>query len=95
MSDGRKRTLIPFTGCKNRKAWNRTKEKYTPAKRRQNLAETDRRSYYEEERLEEFLDSKGAIYNGNGSDNDNEMRVIMKIMSKTCCRRVLLIVATK
>ena len=27
-------------------------------KRRQNLAETDRRSYYKEEQLEEFLDSK-------------------------------------
>ena len=95
MPDVRKRILIPYTGCKNRKAWNRTREKYMAAKRRQNLAETDRRSYYEEERLEEFLESKGAIYNGNGSDNDDEMRVIMKIISKSCCRRVLLIVATK
>ena len=29
MSDGRKRILSPFTGCKIRKAWNRTKEKST------------------------------------------------------------------
>ena len=34
-----------------------------PVKRRQNLAETDRGSYYKEERLEEFLDSKGAFCN--------------------------------
>ena len=43
-----------------------------PIKRRQNLAETDKGSYYKEERLEEFLDSKGAFYNGNESDNDDE-----------------------
>ena len=29
--------------------------------KRQNLDETDRGSYYKEERLEEFLDSKGEI----------------------------------
>ena len=29
MSDGRKRILSPFTGCKIREAWNRTKEKST------------------------------------------------------------------
>ena len=43
-----------------------------PAKRRQNLAVIGRGSYYKEERLEEFLDSKGAFYNGNESDNDDE-----------------------
>ena len=43
-----------------------------PLKRRQNLAETDRGSYYKDERLEEFLDTKGAFYNGNESDNDDE-----------------------
>ena len=72
MSDGRKRILSPFTGRKKRKAWNKTREKYMPVKRRQNLAETDRGSYYKEEWLEEFLDSKGAFYNGNESDNNNE-----------------------
>ena len=41
-------------------------------KRRQNLAATGRGSYYKEERLEEFLDSKGAFYNVNESDNDDE-----------------------
>ena len=40
-----------------------------PVKRRQNLVETDRESYYKEERLEEFLDSKGAFHNVNESDN--------------------------
>ena len=43
-----------------------------PVKRRQNLAVTDRGSYYKEERLEEFLDSKGAFYNVNESGNDDE-----------------------
>ena len=43
-----------------------------PVKRKQNLAETDRGSYYKEEWLEEFLDSKGAFYNGNESDNNDE-----------------------
>ena len=46
MSDGRKLILSPFTGCKKQKAWNKTREKYMPAERRQNLAETDRGSYY-------------------------------------------------
>ena len=41
MCDGRKRILSYFTGCKKRKAWNKTTEKYMPVKRRQNLAETD------------------------------------------------------
>ena len=40
--------------------------------KRQNLAETDRGSYYKEEWLEELLDSKRAFYNGNESDNDDD-----------------------
>ena len=46
MSDGRKLILSPFTGCKKRKAWNKTREKYMPEERRQKLAETDRGSHY-------------------------------------------------
>ena len=72
MLDGRKRILSPFTGRKKRKAWNKTRENYMPVKRRQNLAETDRGSYFKEECLEEFLDSKGVFCNGNESDNNNE-----------------------
>ena len=41
-------------------------------KRGQNLAETDKGSYCKEEWLEEFLDSKGAFYNGSESDHDDE-----------------------
>ena len=48
-----------------------------PEESRQNLAETDRRSYYnQEEWLEEFLDNKGGFYNGSesdDSDNDDEI----------------------
>ena len=47
-----------------------------PEERRQNLSETDRGSYYnQEEWVEEFLDDKGAFYNGSESDdgdNDDE-----------------------
>ena len=43
-----------------------------PVKRRQNLLEIDKGSYYKEEWLEEFLDSKGAFYNGNESDDNDE-----------------------
>ena len=70
MPGGRKRILGPFTGCKKRKAWNKTRETCMPVKRRQNWADTDRGLYYNEERLEEFLDSKGAFYNVNESDDD-------------------------
>ena len=55
-----------------KKIWNKTRVKYMPVKRRQNLAETDKGSYYKEEWLEEFLDSKGAFYNGNEIDNNDE-----------------------
>ena len=72
MSDGRKRILSPFTGRKKRKTWDKTREKYTSIKRRQNLAEKARGLNYKEEWLEEFLDSKGAFYNGNESDNYDE-----------------------
>ena len=41
MSDGRKLILSPFTGRKKRKAWNKTRKKYMPEERRQNLAEPD------------------------------------------------------
>ena len=47
MSGGRKLILSPFTGRKKRKAWNKTREKYMPVKRKQ--IETDRGSYYSKE----------------------------------------------
>ena len=47
MSHGRKLILSNFTGHKKRKAWNMTREKYMPVKRRQ--METDRGSYYSKE----------------------------------------------
>ena len=65
MSDGCKRILSPFSGHKKQKAWNKTREKYMPEEKRQNLGETDKGSYFnQEEWLEEFLDDKGAFYNG-------------------------------
>ena len=64
MSCGRKRILSLFIGRKKWKAWNKRREKYVPDERRQNLAETDKGSYYNQEGwLEEFLDDKGAFYN--------------------------------
>ena len=29
--------MSPFTGCKKRKAWNKTREKYMPEERRQKV----------------------------------------------------------
>ena len=49
MLDGRKRILSLFTCHEKRKDWNKNREKYIPVKRRQNLAETDRGSYYKDE----------------------------------------------
>ena len=76
MSGGRKRILRHFTRRKKRKALNKTTEKSMPEERTQNLAEKDRGSYYkQEERLEEFLDDKGAFSNdseSDDSDNDDE-----------------------
>ena len=66
MSEGRKRIVSPFTGRRKRKAW-KIREIYMSLKRRWNLAETDRRSYYQEEWIDKFLDSKGAFYNSNES----------------------------
>ena len=66
MSEGRKRILIPFTGCRKQKGWETRKRDMT-LKRRWNLAETDRGSYYKEEWIDKFLDSKGAFYNSNES----------------------------
>ena len=69
MSDGRKRIRSPFTWCKKRKAWNKTKEKYMLIKIRQNLAETDRGSYYKEEQLRQ---QTRILQWQCGSDNDDE-----------------------
>ena len=45
MPDGCKQVLNPLTGRKKRKAWNKTREKHMPVKRRENLAEIDRGTY--------------------------------------------------
>ena len=43
--------------------------------RKQSLAETDRRSYYNnEEWLEEFLDDKDAFYNSSESGDSDDDR---------------------
>ena len=76
MSGGRKWFLSLFMGHKKQKVWNKTREKYMPEGRRQNLAETDRGSYYKhKELLEAFLDNKSTFSNGSESDdhdNDDE-----------------------
>ena len=57
----RYKCLSPFTGCKKGKAWLQTREKYMPVKRRQYLAETDRRSHNKEERLKKFFRQQRCI----------------------------------
>ena len=61
--DGSKVILSPLTGCRKRKAWNKTRWKYMPEERRQNFAETDRASSW----LETFLDDKSAVLQNRGS----------------------------
>ena len=70
-----------FTGSKKRKAWNKTRGKYIPEERRQNLARTDKGTYYnQEEWLGEFLDDKGAFYDGSESDvSENDENYTEKI----------------
>ena len=59
MSVGCKRIMNPFTGHKKRKA----RAKYMSEEIKQNLSETDRVSYYnQEEWVEQFLDDKGATH---------------------------------
>ena len=55
-----------------------------------------RGSYYKEEWLEDFLDSKGAIYNGNESDNDvesynesNEQHQLPVLTDNDSCKQTL------
>ena len=52
-----------------------------PEKWRQDLHETDRGSYYNQEKwLEEFLGDNDTFYNGNESDRSiMMMRIIIKI----------------
>ena len=70
MSGGPKQILSPFTGRKKQKAWNKTGEKHMPEEIKQNLAEANRGSYYnQEEWLEEFLNDKGAVNDGSESDD--------------------------
>ena len=71
MPHGQIRILNPFTGLRKQKAC-KIREKYMPAQRRQHLVETGRESYYKEESLHKTLDSKGAFYKDNESDNDDE-----------------------
>ena len=74
MSDGCKQILSPSTARKKRKAWNKTRGKYMSVKRKQNLAETDKGSYYNKGKWsEEFLDGKDAFHNGSENDDiDND-----------------------
>ena len=88
MSGGHKQTLSPSIGHKKQKASNKTREKYMLEERRQNLAETYRGSYYnQEEWLEEFLDYTGAFYNGSeGDDSENDDKNYNKKIKAVVCR---------
>ena len=89
MSGSRKRILSPLIGQKKRKAWNKTREEYMLEERRQNLAETDRTPYYnQEEWLEEFLDDKDAFFNGSESDHhsDNDDENYNENIEPVVCR---------
>ena len=89
MSGSRKWILSPLIGQKKRKAWNKTREEYMLEERRQNIAETDRTPYYnQEEWLEEFLDDKDAFFNGSESDHhsDNDDENYNENIEPVVCR---------
>ena len=91
MPDGCKRILSPSTESKNRKAWNKTRGKHMSVKRRQNLAEADKGSYYnKKEWLEEFLDGKDAFYNGseNGDIDNDEQQQLYEGFANNCYKIV-------
>ena len=96
MSGGLELILSPFIGNKKWKAWNKTREKYMPEESGQNLAETDRGWFYnQEEWLEEFLNDKGAFYDGSESDNsesddDNYTENIEAIVRRCSSKKVFL-----
>ena len=49
MFEGRNLILTPFTACKKINAWNKTRKKHMPEKRRQDLVKMGRGSYYNKE----------------------------------------------
>ena len=59
-------------GAINEKLGIRLEKHICQWKEDKNFAETGRGSYYQEEWLEELLDSKDAFYIGNENDNDDE-----------------------
>ena len=68
MSDGGKLILSPYTGRKKQKAWNKTREKYMPVKKK---TDWNRQGIILQWRgwLEVFLNGKGAFFNVNESDD--------------------------
>ena len=71
MSANRKRILSPFGGHKKRIPPNKKQRTVITKENRQNLADTDRGSCYnQEEWLEEFLEDKGIFYNDSDSDSE-------------------------
>ena len=76
MSADRKRILSPFGGRKKRILPNKKQRTVMTKENRQNLVDTNRGSYYnQEEWLEEFLEDKIIFYNDSDSDSeiyDNE-----------------------
>ena len=65
---------VLLLGVKNEKLGIKLEENMQQ-ERKQSLAETDRRSYYNnEEWLEEFLDDKDAFYNSSESDDSDDDR---------------------
>ena len=75
MSAGPRRIMSPFTGRKKQKPWNNTRENYMPEGRRQNLTKRQGIILQSRGMVDEFLDNKGAFYNGSENDdgdNDDE-----------------------
>ena len=76
MSADQKHILSPFGGHKKRRLPNQKQRTAMTKENRQNLANTDRGSFYNQGAwLEEFLEDKAIFYNNSNSDSetyDNE-----------------------
>ena len=95
MSDGCKQVLSPFAGGKKQKSWSKTKEKYMPVKRRQNLAETqtNRQGIILQRRMVRriFRQSRCILQwcrNASNNDENNEQQQLPEGFSISCYKIV-------
>ena len=85
-----KKFWVRLLGVKNEKFEIGLEKIYISEERRQSLAETDKDRYYnQEEWLDEFLDNKGAFYNGSESNDDENYNENVGAVVRRCSSKFL------